>query len=134
MLMTQSSESLESFMARVVRRLIPRLLAINGEMPAGDDEGSSPPQDYTPDLLAELRMAVRLRNVVDDYIRFMVVTGTTSKAESLLDQTLGMSPPRFTWRELGEALGVSAQAAHRKYGGEARAYEASQSDTPGGAG
>jgi hypothetical protein len=129
--MTQTTESLESFIVTVVRRLIPRLLAIDGEMPAGDDEGISPAPDYTPDLLAELRMAVRLRNVVDDYIRFMVVTGTNSNAESLLYQTLGMSPPRLTWRELGEALGVSAQAAHRKYGREARTYEASRSDTPG---
>jgi hypothetical protein len=69
-------------------------------------------------------MAVRLRNAVDDRIAFMVVSGTTSKAEWLLDQTLGApSPRRPTWKEIGEALGVSAQAAHRKYGEAARADE-----------
>jgi hypothetical protein len=72
-------------------------------------------------------MAVRLRNAVDDHIRTMVVTGAAaSNAESLLDQVLGTPSPRLTWRELGEALGVSAQAAHRKYGEEARSYEASR--------
>ena len=73
-------------------------------------------------------MAVRLRKAVDEHIRLMVVTCATSKAESLLDQTLGSAPPRLTWKELGEALGVSAQAAHRKYGEEARAHGSSRRD------
>jgi hypothetical protein len=132
MLMAQTSESFEEFLARVVRKLVPRLLVIDGELAAGDDAASSPAEDYIPDLLAELRMTVRLRNAVDDQIRFMVVACATSKAKSLLDQVLGAPSPRLTWKELGEALGVSAQAAHRKYGHEARAYEASrESDTAG---
>lgn len=126
--MAQITESFENFLARIVRRLVPRLLAIDGEMSAGDGEGSQPAQDDIPDMLAELRMAVRLRKAVDDQIRFMVVTCATSKAESLLDQALGIPSPRLTWKELGEALGVSAQAAHRKYGEEAREYEASRGE------
>jgi hypothetical protein len=121
MLMTQIAESFEAFLARTVRRLIPRLLVIDGAVPAGP-----PAAGYTPDLLAELRMAMRLRNAVDDYIRTMVVAGAASRAESLLDEVLGTPSPRPTWKELGEALGVSAQAAHRKYGGEARSREASR--------
>jgi hypothetical protein len=124
MLMAQITESFDSFLARAVRKLLPRLLALEGELPAEEGAGSRPAQDHIPDLLAELRMATRLRNAVDDHIRLMVVTcATTSKAESLLDQMLGIpSPARFTWKELGQALGVSAQAAHRKYGEKARAY------------
>ncbi len=122
--MAQITESFEDFLARVVRRLVPRLLVIDGEL------GGQQAQDDTADLLAELRMAVRLRNAVDDRIRFMVVarSNSSSEAELLLDETLGAPLPRLTWKELGEALGVSAQAAHRKYGEEARAHEASRGE------
>lgn len=126
MLMARITESFDDFLARVVRRLVPRLIVVDAELSARDDEGSSPAEDYTPDLLAELRMAVRLRNAVDDQIRFMVVACATSKTESLLDEALGALLPRPTWKELGEALGVSTQAAHRKYGAAAREYEASR--------
>jgi len=128
MLMAQVTESFENFLARVVRKMIPRLLVINGELPAGNDEGSPPANDYIADLLAELRMAVRLRTAVDGHIRFVVVARATSKAESLLDEALGAPLPRPTWKEIGEALGVSAQAAHRKYGEAARANEASREE------
>jgi hypothetical protein len=128
MLMAQITESFESFLARVVRRLIPRLLVINGELPAEDDEGVPPGEDSIAYLLTELRMAMRLRTAVDAQIRFMVVARATSKAESLLDETLGAPLPRPTWKEIGEALGVSAQAAHRKYGEAARANEASREE------
>jgi hypothetical protein len=118
MLMAQITESFDDFLARVVRRLVPRLIVIDGEL------GGQPAED---DLLAELRMAVRLRNAVDEHIRFMVVARSTgSEAERLLDDTLGALPARLTWKELGEALGVSAQAAHRKYGAAAREREASR--------
>jgi hypothetical protein len=105
-----------------VRKLVPRLLVIDGEL------GGQPAQDDdAPDLLAELRTAVRLRNAVDEHIRFMVVARSTdSQAERLVDEMFGVRPPRITWKELGEALGVSAQAAHRKYGAEAREREASE--------
>lgn len=126
MLMAQITESFDNFLARTVRRLVPRLLAIDDELSAGGDQGSQPAPDVIPDLLAELRMAVRLGKAVDDHIRLMVVTGATSRAEDLLDQTLGIPSPRLTWKELGEALGVSAQAAHRKYGEEARAHRSSR--------
>jgi hypothetical protein len=124
MLMAQINESFDNFLARTVRRLVLRLLVIDGEL------GGQPAQDDAPDLLAELRMAVRLRNAVDEHIRFMVVACATNKAETLLDQMLSPPSPRLTWKELGEALGVSAQAAHRKYGAAAREYEASGRTTP----
>jgi hypothetical protein len=118
MLMAQITESFEDFLARTVRRLVPRLIVIDGEL------GGQPAQD---DLLTELRMAVRLRNAVDDHIRSMVVARSTgNQAERLLGETLGEPLPRLTWKELGEALGVSAQAAHRKYGAAAREREASR--------
>jgi hypothetical protein len=81
MLMAQITESFDNFLARVVRKIIPRLLVINGELPAEDDEddlqaeddeGGQPAEDNIAYLLAELRMAVRLRTAVDDHIRFMV--------------------------------------------------------------
>jgi hypothetical protein len=128
MLMAQITESFDNFLARVVRKIIPRLLVINGELPAEDDEDDLQAEDNIAYLLAELRMAVRLRTAVDDHIRFMVVARATSKAESLLDETLGAPMPRPTWKEIGEALGVSAQAAHRKYGEAVRANEASREE------
>lgn len=129
MLMAQITESFDDFLARIVRRLVPRLIVIDAELSAGD-EGRSLAEDYTPDLLAELRMAVRLRSAVDDQIRMMVVGRSTSRAEALLDETLGVPLPRLTWKELGEALGVSAQAAHRKYGAASRGNEAPRGTTP----
>ena len=139
MLMAQITESFEDFLARVVRRAIPRLIVINGELPPKDDEDDLQAEDEDDLqaqndkeaialLLAELRMAVRLRDAIDNHIRFMVVACATSKAESLLDAVLGAPLPRPTWKEIGQALGVSAQAAHRKYGEAARANQASRGE------
>ena len=120
MLMTQIAEDFENFLGRITRKLIPRLRVINGELPAEDQ----PAEDRTGHLLAELRMAVRLRAALDDHIRLLVVARASTRAESLLDETLGVPLPRPTWKEIGEALGVSAQAAHRKYGQAARGNQA----------
>jgi hypothetical protein len=126
MLMAEITESFDDFLARTVRKLIPRLLMINGETPADDDEDDRPGEDHIADLLVQLRMAVRLRSAVDDHIRVMVVTSSASE-QALLDEVLGVPPPpRPTWQEIGEALGVSAQAAHRKYGKAAQRYRASR--------
>ena len=120
-LMAQITEPIEEFLYRVVRMAIPRLLEIEGEPPAENDKAY---------VLAAIRMAVLLRKAVDDRIAFMVVTGHAgSKAEALLDEVLGGERLlRPTWKEIGEALGVSAQAAHRKYGETARANEASREE------
>jgi hypothetical protein len=127
MLMAQITESFEDFLGRVVRKAIPRLLVINGELPDEDDLQAQDDEYDVAFPLAELRMAVQLRNAIDDYIRLVVVGRATSRAESLLDEALGAPLPRRpTWKEIGEALGVSAQAAHRKYGEEARAHGSSQ--------
>jgi len=125
MLMAQISESFDDFLARTVRRLVLRLVVFDAEL------DGRPAQDDAPDLLAELRMAVRLRNAVDEQIRTMVLARSTgSQAERVLDEILGVPLPRLTWKELGEALGVSAQAAHRKYGAAAREGEPSRRTTP----
>ena len=138
MLMAEITESLDDFLTRIVRKLIPRLLVISGELPAeeaevdlrtADDEADPLAADEVEGVLMHLRMAVRLRDAVDSRIRYMVVTGTASGEELLLDELLGASPSqRATWKELGEALGVSAQAAHRKYGQAARMHQASSRD------
>src|SRR6266566_2295171 len=44
MLMAQITESFDEFLARTVRKLVPRLLAIDGEL------GGQPAQDDAPDL------------------------------------------------------------------------------------
>jgi hypothetical protein len=135
MLMAEITGSIEKFLAMVVEKAIPRLLVLSGELPAGYDEYDPEAgddeedlaaafEDFNAELLAELRMAARLRNAVDDYIRFAVVTGATGKAEALLDEVFNEYPPRPTWIEIGEALDVSAQAAHRKYGKAARSRQA----------
>lgn len=116
MLMAEITESVEQFLGTVVRKAVPRLIEI---------EGQSAAEDGTAYLLAEIRMAALLRKAVDDYIRLLVVTGAGSKAEALLDQVLGERPPRPTWKEIGEALGISAQAAHKQHGEAARLHQAS---------
>ena len=122
MLMAQIAESIEEFLDRIVQKVIPRLLEIEGGPPARNDVAY---------VLASIRMAALLRKAVDDHISSMVVTGRTgSKAGELLDQVLAGERRllRPTWKEIGEALGVSAQATHRKYGGATREHRDSGRD------
>ena len=117
MLMAHITEGFDRYLIRFVQDSIPRLRVASGELPT---------QNY---VLDDLRMATRLRNAVDAYIRLMMVTRAASKTESFLFKTPGgPPPPRPTWKEIGEALGVSAQAAHRKYGAAVRANEASRGE------
>ncbi len=115
MLMTEITESLDRFLLRFVRRALPRLIEIEGDQTAEDEKLF---------LLAEIRMAALLRKAVDDHIQEMVVTGCPSKGEARLSRTLGQPGLDLTWKEIGEALGVTAQAAHRKYAKDKEAWQA----------
>ena len=104
-LMAGITEDFDSHLRRVAMKIAPALIK----------------QEGGPDgLLARIRMAARFRAALDREIESLVVTGQPNDpGPALLDEVLGtdiVSPARPTWQEIGEALGVSAQAAHRKYG------------------
>ncbi|MEU3229644.1 hypothetical protein [Nocardiopsis alba] len=61
--------------------------------------------------LAEINMAVRIKEALEGRIRELI----HGDAEDLLGEVLGEPHQRPTWREVGEAMGISAQAAHSKY-------------------
>jgi hypothetical protein len=106
-LMAKVTESFEEFMVRFVRHAVIRLLA--------DEDIHAPPdlhelEDETDPRLAQIRMAVYLRTAVDQHIAQLI------RPSGFLMEVLEIEPePRPTWKALGKALGVSAQAAHRKY-------------------
>ncbi len=103
MLMAELTETFDGLLRRVARKAIQRLV---------QEEGGA------TGLLAEIRMAARLREAIDRQITSLIASGTSDIREALLDDVLGSSYTRPTWREIGEALGVTAQAAHRKYCGK----------------
>jgi hypothetical protein len=111
MLMARVTESFEKFMVRFVRQTVRRLIA---------DEDIHVPPDLRElgrinPLLAEIGMAAQLRAAVDQYLVHLIVyRGDPRQTE--LEALTGKVSPRPTWKEIGKALGVSAQAAHRKYG------------------
>lgn len=99
--MAELTESIDQLLERFARKAIPRLVEAEGG-PTG--------------LLADIRMAARLREAIDRQISSLICSGKY-ELEAVLDEILERSPPkRPTWKEIGEALGVTAQAAHRKYG------------------
>jgi hypothetical protein len=103
------AEPFDSYLIRVARKIGPRLIRERG----GPD-----------DLLAEIRMTARVRATIDEVIRLLIKTGSTRPDLGLLDEILDDRGPlsrRPTWKEIGQALGVSAQAANRKYRSLARA-------------
>ncbi|WP_157545956.1 hypothetical protein [Hamadaea tsunoensis] len=72
-------------------------------------------RDTTLRALADLRAAVESCIAAEVQRR----SRYPSEAEELLDSVMGLPISKLTWREIGDDLGVSAQAAHRRYGGRA---------------
>jgi hypothetical protein len=116
MLMTQIAEDFDRYLDRVVRRLVERVA-----QEQRDDvwRGNGPPDvddDDRLDLLTKIKMGALLRDAVDEHLRDLIVYGS-DQTVAFLNSTLGSTPGvRPTWKEIGHALGISAQATHRKYG------------------
>jgi hypothetical protein len=62
--------------------------------------------------LADLRAAVESRIEAETHVR----SRYNDENGEQLDKVLGTLKAQLTWREIGDELGVSAQAAHRRYG------------------
>lgn len=112
MLMAQITESFDAFLLRVARRAVTRLVFEDTGMSIPADEDGS-----KHDLLAKIWMATRLRGALDEHIHDLIVYGKDRRAAMVTGSATGDRP---TWKEIGNALGVSPQAAHRKYGEDAR--------------
>jgi len=116
--MDGAPESLEAYLARVVVRLVERLLE-DPRIPAWGALGELDPASTAwYDQLARIRLAAQVRRALDKHLGDLIVYGNEPRM-ALLDQVLNdepMSDKRATWRQIGDALGVSAQAAHHKYG------------------
>jgi hypothetical protein len=110
LLMARIAESFEDFLLRVARRVTARLVLEEPDASMLALEGDK------HDLLAKMRMAARLRRALDEHIHDLVVYGEDRGAAMLTETLGGTDGDRPTWKEIGEALGVSGQAAHRKYG------------------
>jgi hypothetical protein len=113
------TEGFEEFMITFVRKAVLRLLA--------DNDIHAPPdvlelKNKGDPVLAQIRMAVYLRTAVDQHIAQLISFWGRPADVLRRDVLLGEEPDNFrpTWKELGKALGVSAQAAHRKYAQTAR--------------
>jgi hypothetical protein len=130
MLMAQITERFDDFLRRLARRAVVRLVTEETGTPL-------PPavQASKNDVLAKIRMGARLRRALDEHIYDLVVYGYDRRVAMIISVAGIEQGDRPTWKEIGDALGTSPQAAHRKYGEAARANEASrgESDTPGSA-
>lgn len=119
MLMAQITETFDDFLHRVTRRLVERLVREQDESIAPDTEDGE-----WGELLARIQMAARMRKALDEHIAVMVVHASYQRQELLWDTVIDTVSPgsvhRPTWKQIGDALGTSAQAAHRKYGDAVR--------------
>jgi hypothetical protein len=116
MLMTQITENFDDYLDRVVRRLVERLTQERKQDVWRENGPPDMDDDDRLDLLTKIKMGALLRDAVDEHLRDLIVYGcdrTVAFLNSTLDSTPGVRP---TWKEIGRALGISAQAAHRKYG------------------
>lgn len=111
-------EGLEAFLARVARRLVERLLA-DPRIPAWGALGELGPASADRyEQLAKIKMTVQVQKALDKHLGDLIRYGTDPR-EALLNEVLSDGPAtakRATWKQIGDALGVSAQAAHHKYG------------------
>ncbi|GGQ25229.1 hypothetical protein [Streptosporangium pseudovulgare] len=101
--MSEITEDFESFLKRITQKLVIRLVATEGNEPT---------------LINQINMTARLIGHFEQHQRTLVSRGTSRDEESHLDKMLHGDdrPDRpYTWKEVGQALGVSGQAAHRKY-------------------
>ncbi|TYB50488.1 hypothetical protein FXF51_56115 [Nonomuraea sp. PA05] len=100
--MAEITESFDAFLSRVTEKLVIRLLAIEGS---------------EADVLEQIRMTKVLIRQLEEQLRLLILHGNARRVEILLHEAInGQLPSRpHTWKEIGEALGVSAQAAQRKY-------------------
>ena len=115
-LMDGDPESLDSYLARVARRLLERLLEDPRIAHWGVLEGLDSTSEDRYAQLAKIRLAVQVRKALDKQLSELIAYGG-DKREALLDEVLGgPTIEKPTWKEIGDALGVSAQAAHHKYG------------------
>ncbi|MFG1686976.1 hypothetical protein ACGFNP_42905 [Nonomuraea sp. NPDC049269] len=98
------TEDFDAFASRITRKLVAKLVALQGQ-----DED---------DVLAKIRVSKHLIGVLETQLRLLILHGVDSREAALLHEVLESEPPGrlHTWKEIGEALGVSAQAAQRKYG------------------
>jgi len=113
MLMARITVDFDQFLkSNIICRAVERLVDLQAE-----ERGLPPPQGRTKErLLAKIQMAANLRRALDEHIHDLIVYGNDSR-EALLIEVLSATPhTRPTWKEIGAALGTSAQAAHRKYG------------------
>jgi hypothetical protein len=116
MLMGDAAESLDEYLERVVRRLIERLLE-DPDCTDWDAVSRLGPEDANRYIwLAKIRMAVCVRQMLDLHLRGLVEHGGGRRVTMIYDESeTNEIINRPTWKEIGDALGVSAQAAHRKY-------------------
>ena len=101
--MADITESFQAFLARVTRRLVARLVVAEGN-------------EVT--LLNQINMTARMIRQLERHLRLLITAETDHPAEAFLDETLNPGIPMkrsLTWKEVGDALEVSPQAAHRKY-------------------
>jgi len=96
-------DDLDAYLATVVRKLVDRLAA---------------QESASTDLLAKIEIAARLNRAIEEHLERLIV-----RADRDLAVDVQSGPPkRPTWKEIGQSLGISAQAAHRKYGPAVREY------------
>lgn len=123
LLMDGAHESLEAYLARVVPLLLERLIENPSNLHWGVLDGIDPTSTDRYTQLAKIRMAVQVRKALDKHLGEIITYGA-DRPVALINEVLSepVTVKKPTWKEIGDALGVSAQAAHRKYGHSPRAW------------
>jgi hypothetical protein len=119
--MDDDPESFETYLARVVRRLVERLVEDPRITHSGVLEGFDRTSAERSNQLAKIRLAVQVRKALEEHLGNLIAYGSDG-GETFLYEILDEPRTTATWKEIGDALGVSAQAAHHKYGRWPRGY------------